>query len=198
MVCDTSASKDVSISKFGIPISNNIRDMFWTRLFYKLGQRSRSKANRPQNGMWHSANKSCIHTPNLGFLPLIIQQIWSGHNFLKTRPEVKVTVSHKWYKTLHHPKMHSHTKIGIPISNNIRDMLLTQLLKLGQRSRSLWPKNGKWHSPIPWCIYTPNLESYLKEYKRYVHHTIILKTRSEVKVTVTWNGMWHSVISGYI
>ena len=48
-----------------------------------------------------------------------------------------VTVTRKWYKTLHHPKMHSHTKIGIPISNNIRDMLLTQLLlKLGQRSRS--------------------------------------------------------------
>ena len=57
--------------------------------------------------------------------------------FLKTRPEVKVTVTCKWYKTLHHPKMHSHTKFGIPISNNKRDMLLTQLLlKLGQRSRS--------------------------------------------------------------
>ena len=33
----------------------------------------------------------------------------------KTRSEVKVTVTHKWYKTLHHSKMHSHTKIGIPI-----------------------------------------------------------------------------------
>ena len=56
--------------------------------------------------------------------------------FLKTRSEVKVTVPIKWYKTLHHPKMHAHPKIGIPISNNIRDMLLTQLLlKLGQRSR---------------------------------------------------------------
>ena len=55
--------------------------------------------------------------------------------------EVKVTVTHKWYKTLHHPKMHSHTEIGIPISNNI--------------------------------------------YKRYTPDTIIIKTRSEVKVTVT-------------
>ena len=36
--------------------------------------------------------------------------------FQKTRPKVKVTC--KWYKTLHHPKMHSHTKFGIPISNN--------------------------------------------------------------------------------
>ena len=128
-------------SKFGIPISNNIRDMFWTRLFYKLDQRSRSKW--PPNGRWHSAIKSCIYTPNLGFLPLIIYEICSGHNFLKTRSEVKVTVTHKWYKTLHHPKMHSHTKFGIPISNKIRDMLLTQLLlKLGQSSRSQWPK--KW------------------------------------------------------
>ena len=37
-------------------------------------------------------------------------------------------------------------------------------------------------------------DSYLKEYKRYAQNTIILKTRSEVKVTVTQNGMWHSVI----
>ena len=52
-----------------------------------------------------------------------------------------VTVNHKWHKTLHHLKMHLHTKIGIPISNNIRDTLLTQLLlKLGQRSMSQWPK----------------------------------------------------------
>ena len=61
--------------------------------------------------------------------------------FLKTRPEVKVTVTCKWYKTLHYPKMHSHRKFGIPISNNKRDMLLTQLLlKLGQRSMSQTPK----------------------------------------------------------
>ena len=45
---------------------------------------------------------------------------------------------------LHHPKLHIHTKFGIP---------------------------------------------YLKEYKRYAPNTKILKTRSEVKVTVTRNGM---------
>ena len=76
--------------------------------------------------------------------------------FLKTRPEVKVTVTCKWYKTLNHPKLHSHTKFGIPFSNNIRDLLLTQLLlKLGQRSRSQWPENNIWDSTIPRCIYTP-------------------------------------------
>ena len=43
---------------------------------------------------------------------------------LKTRSEVKfmVTVSRKWYATLHHPKMYPHTKFGIPTSKNIGDM----------------------------------------------------------------------------
>ena len=41
---------------------------------------------------------------------------------LKTRPEVKVTVTRKWYATLRHPKMYPHTKFGIPTSKNIGDM----------------------------------------------------------------------------
>ena len=47
---------------------------------------------------------------------------------LKTRSEVKVkvTVTGKWYMTLRYPKMHPHTKFGIPNSKNIRDMLWTQ------------------------------------------------------------------------
>ena len=45
---------------------------------------------------------------------------------LKTRSEVKVTVTGKWYMTLHYPKMHPHTKFGIPNSKNIRDMLGAQ------------------------------------------------------------------------
>ena len=39
---------------------------------------------------------------------------------LKTRLEVKVTVTQKWYVALCHPKMHLHTKFGIPISKNMR------------------------------------------------------------------------------
>ena len=35
---------------------------------------------------------------------------------LKTRSEVKVTVTQKWFVTLSHSKMHLHTKFGIPIS----------------------------------------------------------------------------------
>ena len=47
---------------------------------------------------------------------------------LKTRSEVKVTVTQKWYLTLHHPKMHLHTKFGNPISKNIGDMHQTQYI----------------------------------------------------------------------
>ena len=48
---------------------------------------------------------------------------------LETRLEVKVrvTVTQALYATLPHPKMHPQTKVGIPTSNNIREMLRTQL-----------------------------------------------------------------------
>ena len=45
---------------------------------------------------------------------------------LKTGSEVKVTATRKWYMTLRYPKMHPYTKIGIPNSKNISDMLGTQ------------------------------------------------------------------------
>ena len=43
-----------------------------------------------------------------------------------TKSEVKVTVIRKWYATLPHPKMHPHTKFGIPTSKNIGDMHRTR------------------------------------------------------------------------
>ena len=39
---------------------------------------------------------------------------------LKTRSEVKVTVTQKWYVTLGHPKMQLYSEFGIPISKNMR------------------------------------------------------------------------------
>ena len=41
---------------------------------------------------------------------------------IKTKSEVKVTVTRKWYVTLRHPKIHPQTKFGIPTSKNIEDM----------------------------------------------------------------------------
>ena len=86
-----------------------------------------------------------------------------------------VKVTYLWYATLHHQKMHPHTKFEIPTSNNIRDMLRTLLfLTLGLEIPLFQDasKHQIWNS-------------YLKEYKRYASDTIILKSRSEVKVTVT-------------
>ena len=75
------------------------------------------------------------------FQDAITHEIWNSYlkeyrrytpdsmQFLETRSEVKfkVTEIQLWYGTLRHPKMHSHTKFEIPTSNNIRDMLRTQL-----------------------------------------------------------------------
>ena len=41
---------------------------------------------------------------------------------LKTRSEVKVTLTQKWYATFDHPKKHQHTEFGIPTSKNIEVM----------------------------------------------------------------------------
>ena len=80
--------------------------------------------------------------------------------FLETRSEVKfkITVTQLWYVTLCQSKMHPHTKFEIPTSNNMRYAMEMIIQKLGQRLRSQLPKNGTWHSAIPRCIHTPNLE----------------------------------------
>ena len=57
---------------------------------------------------------------------------------IKTKAEVKVTVTRKWYAVLCHPKMHPHTKFGIPTSKNIGDMHLTRSGRDGQTVRLLY------------------------------------------------------------
>ena len=77
---------------------------------------------------------------------------------LKSKSEVKVTVTQGWYVTLHHPKMHPLTKFWIPTSNSIKDRLRTgSFKKLGQRSRPQCPKNAIQHLAIPRCSHSPNL-----------------------------------------
>ena len=44
----------------------------------------------------------------------------------KSDVKVKVTVTRKWYATLRHPKMHPHTKCGIPTSKNKGEMHWTR------------------------------------------------------------------------
>ena len=47
--------------------------------------------------------------------------------FLEERSELKVTVTDKWYATICHPKMHPHTKFGIPTLNIIGNMAGTRI-----------------------------------------------------------------------
>ena len=75
----------------------------------------------------------CDISPSRDAFP---HQIWNSYlkecrryaqdskQFLEIRSEAKVNVTgtQGWCATLCHLSMHSHTKIGIPISNNIGDM----------------------------------------------------------------------------
>ena len=40
--------------------------------------------------------------------------------------KIKITVTRKWYATLHNPKIYPHTKFGTPTSKNVGDRLRTQ------------------------------------------------------------------------
>ena len=62
---------------------------------------------------------------------------------LKTRSEVKVTVTRQWYVTLPHPKMHPHTKFGIPTSKNIEGLHWTRSGAEGWTV--LWGHKNKMH-----------------------------------------------------
>ena len=63
---------------------------------------------------------------------------------IKTKSDVKVkiTVTRKWYVTLCHPKMHLHTKFGIPTSKNIGDMHGTRSEMDGRTVRLLYPSQS--------------------------------------------------------
>ena len=101
---------------FEIPTSNNIRDMLLTRLFQKLGQVTVTRKwcatlRHPKMhphikfGLPTSTNIGDMHRTRSGTdgqTDIVIT--------IKTKSEVKVTVTRKWYTTLRHPKMHPHAK----------------------------------------------------------------------------------------
>ena len=78
---------------------------------------------------------------------------------LKTRSEVKVTVTQKWYAKLGHPKKHPHTNFGIPTSKNIEVMLI-----LETRSEVKVTVTGQWNrnSPFQDAFTLQIWDSYLK------------------------------------
>ena len=109
-------------------------------------------------------------------------QIWNSYlkeyrryapdsmQFLETRSEVKVTVTQLWYTILPLPKTHSHTKFEVPTSNNIRDMLGTQLFKnLGQGYSD--PKSVRDTLQSQDASTHQTWNSYFKDYRRYAPDT---------------------------
>ena len=118
---------------------------------------------------------------------------------LETRSEVKVTVTGKWNVTIRHFKMHSHTKLpskmhlhtkfGIPILDNVRDMPQTRILKtiLKVNVTNMVRDTPPSQDAFPHQIWN----FYIKEYKRYAPDSKqFLETRSEVKVNVTGTKGW--------
>ena len=78
---------------------------------------------------------------------------------LKTWSNVKVKVTQKWYVTLCHPNMHSHSKFGFPTSRNIGDVDQAQckFQNLGQ-SQGNSDTSMVRDTVIKRCMHTPNLE----------------------------------------
>ena len=86
-----------------------------------------------------------VFTHQIAIQDAFTHQIWnsclieckrcaSDTRILKTRSKVNVTVTRIWYVTLHHLKMHFHTKFRIPISKNLGYMHQTQRQSLETRS----------------------------------------------------------------
>ena len=67
-------------TKFGIPISKNIGDM---HQFLETRSEDKFKVIVTNYGKGHFVIPRCIYTPNLRFLPQIIQEICSGHDYSK-------------------------------------------------------------------------------------------------------------------
>ena len=67
-----------------------------------------------------SSEEAFIHQIGNSYLKEYMKYAPDSMLILETRSEVKATVTQGRYVTLGHPKMHQHTKCGIPTSNNMR------------------------------------------------------------------------------
>ena len=102
---------------------------------------------------------------------------------LKTRSEVKVTVTRKWKATLRHPKMNPNIKFGTPTSKNTGDMHRTRsgpdwrtdiVITIKTKSEVKVTVTGKWYWTTPLFQDASTYQiwnSYLKEHRRYAPDT---------------------------
>ena len=72
-------------TKFGIPTLYIIRDMSGDANILKTRPEVKVKVKWPKNGTRHAAITRCTHTPNLGFLSQIIQEICSGRDYSQNK-----------------------------------------------------------------------------------------------------------------
>ena len=130
MVCDILTSQDASTHliwnsylKEYRSFAPDLMPILETRSEVKVKVTGKWNVTIPISRCIHTPNchPRCIYTTNLKNVRAVLQT-----RILKTRSKVNVTVTRIWYATLHHPKMHFHTKFGIPTSKNIGDMRQTQ------------------------------------------------------------------------
>ena len=102
-------------------------------------------------------------------------------------------MTRKWYATLCHPKMHPHTKFGIPTSKNVKRYAPDTIILKGQGQRDT---KRKCTTPSSQDAFTRQIWNfYLKEYRRYAPDSMqFLETKSEVKLKVTVTQLWYSTL----
>ena len=100
-----------------IKMCHNVTNAPKDKLFLEL--RPEVKATVIQKQCVTPPTPRCINRLNLGFLPQIIKEIWSGHGFSRTEARDHP----KQYATIWDPKVYPHTNFGIPTLNNIGEML---------------------------------------------------------------------------
>ena len=96
-------------------------------------------------------------------------------------------MTQKWYVTLRHPNMHSHTKFGIPTSKEYRRNAPDSMPILQTRSEVDVTVTQGWYTTLRYPkMHLQAKLGFLPQIIRDMLRTrIFLKPRSEVKVTVT-------------
>ena len=106
-------------------------------------------------------------------------------------------MTHKWYTTLHHPKLHTHTIFGIPISNNMRYALDTIILKTRSEVKVKVTVTRKWYVTLRHPKMHLHIEFGIPISKnmRYAPDSMqFQETRSEVKFKVTVTQLWYATL----
>ena len=88
---------------------------------------------------------------------------------IKTKSEVKIKVTQKWYATLRHPKMHPHTKFGILTSKNIGDMHRTRSGMDGRTVRLLYASQSSFGGITTASMLKLTVYNYWRDTNNYQH-----------------------------